>query len=136
MKDETCNDEHYFRINNLFEREVNVTADDTPRHTIKLGGLGSITRLDKNIIAVFEKCIGLLFVGKMEDGNVCFANNNDDLRDEFKQVFYPGDVLDYVYGALNAGDETARMANPKIPYPENADEFWRLASSGKTIRAI
>lgn len=136
MSNETNSNNHYFRINNLFEKEVKITADDSPQHTIKVRGMGGILRLNKGVVAEIEKSTGLLFLGKMEDGNVCFANNNDDLRDEFKQVFSPGEVLNYIYGVLNSPEyhHGNEFTNPEIPYPENAEIFWNYAASGSILR--
>lgn len=126
-----------FHINDLFGKEVAVVSDNALSNTIRIGGMGSITSLNRNITSEFEKSTGLLFLEKMEDGNVCFANNNDDLRDEFKQVFSPGDVLDYVYGILNIPENNnAGSANPEIPLPKNAEIFWQNAAIGRTIRFL
>ena len=34
-------------------------------------------------ISQIAKDLGLRFVPELENGNVCFANNNEDLRDDF-----------------------------------------------------
>ena len=57
----------------------------------------SLPDLNHEIIGEFAKKIDLDFVPKKENGNVCFANNNDELRDDFKQVFSTKDFLDYIY---------------------------------------
>lgn len=126
-----------FHINDLFGKEVNILSDITASHTIKLGGIGSIKNLNRDIISIFEKSVGLLFLEKTEDGNVCFANNNEDLRDEFKQVFSPGDLLDYVYGILTvAKNSTDGLNNPEIPFPKDAEIFWRHVAIGRTTRLV
>ena len=52
------------------------------------------------IIKRIEQKTALRLVLQEEEGNLCFANNNDDLRDEFKQVFTLLNLLDYVYAVL------------------------------------
>ena len=47
----------------------------------------SIRDLNHESIDEFAKRIGLDFVPIKENGNVCFANNNDEIRDDFKQFF-------------------------------------------------
>ena len=71
--------------------------------------------LNPEIVKQIEKGLGLTFVpdastslsnpsstGSATGGNLCFANNNDELRDEFKQTFAPIDLLDYIYAVLHS----------------------------------
>ncbi|HEY8399763.1 MAG TPA: hypothetical protein VIK89_00800, partial [Cytophagaceae bacterium] len=38
----------------------------------------------------------LTYIPEAKEGNVCFVNNNEDLRDEFKQTFTYRDLSAYL----------------------------------------
>jgi hypothetical protein len=129
-----------FLLNELFDKKVKIMLPDfteNSKSSVKLSGLGAVKNLNQEIISRLQKSIGLLFLEKIEDGNVCFANNNEDLRNEFKQVFSPGDVLDYVYGILNSPTYPVKdqSKNMRIPYPENAEIFWQKSELGRMFRS-
>lgn len=67
-------------------------------------------------IQQIEQKLGLTFIEK-EDGNVCMANNNSELRDEFKQSFTLADVQSYIRVAGIKEGET-------IPLPKDATFFF------------
>lgn len=96
----------------------------------------------KEIINQIVEKLGLTFVAEREDGNVCFANNNDELRDEFKSVFAPVDLLDYIYAVLHSPayrekyKEFLKIDFPRVPYPEDAGKFWQLVKLGGEIRQL
>lgn len=98
--------------------------------------------LNPEIVKQIEKGLGLTFVPEKEDGNLCFANSNDELRDEFKQTFAPIDLLDYIYAVLHSPSyrdkykEFLKIDFPRVPYPDNVDTFWKLVSLGSQIRQI
>ena len=95
--------------------------------------------LNPEIIKEIEKGLGLTFVPEKEEGNVCFANNNDELRDEFKQTFAPNDLLDYIYAVLHSPSyrekykEFLKIDFPRVPYPTDVDTFWKLVKLGGEI---
>ena len=68
-----------------------------------------IPNLNHESIGEFAKKIGLDYVPKKENGNVCFANNNDELRDVFKQVFTTLDFLDYIYAVFLSANYKAKF---------------------------
>ena len=65
--------------------------------------------------------LGLLFEKESGPGNLCFANENAELRNEFKRVFTPQDLQYYL------------RANPDGELPEDTDQFWRAVDRGKRI---
>ena len=73
-------------------------------------------------------------------GNVCFANHNDELRDEYKEVFAPIDILDYFFAVLNSSSyggryiEFLKTDSLRELYPKNNEEFWQLVKLGAEIR--
>lgn len=73
---------------------------------------------------------------QLESGSVCFANS-EDLRVDFKLQFTIYDVVNYVYGICHLHlDENKKLviSRLKIPYPVNADLFWKYSNRGKKIR--
>lgn len=57
-------------------------------------------------------------------------------------TFAPIDILDYIYGVLHSNKyrtkykEFLKIDFPRIPYPENADYFFKVAQLGKQLREI
>ena len=54
----------------------------------------------------------------------------------------PENIMDYIYACLysqryrEAYKEFLKVDFPKIPYPQNKDEFWKLVSLGSRLRAL
>lgn len=98
--------------------------------------------LNPKIVKQFAEKIGLTFVPERENGNVCFATNNDELQDEFKTTFAPIDLLDYIYAVLHSPTyrekykEFLKIDFPRVPYPKDATTFWKLVKLGGEIRQI
>lgn len=95
-----------------------------------------------DIIGELSEKTGLTFIDERENGNVCFANNNEELRDEFKQTFAPIDMLDYIYAVLHSPnyrekyEDFLKIDTPKVPIPKDADSFWQLVTLGEKLRQI
>ncbi len=108
--------------------------------------------LNPEILRQITEGVGLQFVAEKETGNVCFANNNAELRDDFKQTFAPIDLLDYIYAVLHSPDyrekykEFLKIDFPRVPYPrpltpeegieETQQRFWSLVKLGGELRQI
>ncbi len=58
--------------------------------------------LNPEVISGFEKILGLKFVAGKTSGNLCFADNNNEIRDDFKQVFTSIDLTNYFYAVLHS----------------------------------
>jgi predicted helicase len=90
--------------------------------------------LDYKIISEFAKGINHTFV---PDDNIIV-----DLPPNSKGVIYPLDVLDYIYGVLHNPSyrekykEFLKIDFPRVPYPTDADKFWKLVALGKALREI
>ncbi|WP_188051307.1 type ISP restriction/modification enzyme [Flavobacterium sp. GP15] len=101
-----------------------------------------IPDLNSEIIAEFAQKLGLEFLPKKENGNVCFANNNEELRDDFKQVFRTIDFLDYIYAVSFSAIYKEKFQKSfsadflKIPFPKVSNDFWKLVKLGKELREI
>src|SRR5690606_10471304 len=98
--------------------------------------------LNPEILAEIEKSLGLSFVPEKDRGNLCFANNTSELRDDYKQTFAPIDILDYIYAVLHSPSyrekykEFLKIDFPRVPYPTDKDTFWKLVALGGEIRSL
>lgn len=90
-----------------------------------------------SIFNTIENILQIPFVeGKFEAGSVCFAND-EEVRADFKLQFTTFDVMNYVYGIYQLHweeNQKIELSVLKIPYPENADFFWKYANIGKKFR--
>lgn len=65
-----------------------------------------------------------------------------DLPPNSKGVFHPLDVLDYIYAVLHSPSYREKYKGflkidfPRVPYPTDADKFWKLVALGKELREI
>ncbi len=65
-----------------------------------------------------------------------------DLPPNSLGVFYPLDVMDYIYAVLHSPSyrekykEFLKIDFPRVPYPTDADKFWKLVALGKELREI
>ena len=83
--------------------------------------------LNMDIVHELEQKLGLTFTPEKEDTTGTFA---------------PIDILDYIYGVLHSNKyrnkykEFLKIDFPRIPYPKNADYFFKVAEFGKQLREI
>lgn len=102
---------------------------------------GEIDKLISNsdFISRFETTLGLDFIPQKTTGNICFAENNDELRDDFKQVFTSADLLNYIRAVLHSSsrhkqeDESPVIDLFQIPNPKDTETFWKLVKMGENI---
>ncbi|MGB6084638.1 hypothetical protein [Moheibacter sp.] len=80
-------------------------------------------KTNNDLIRQIEKNTGLEFLEKEMDGNLCFAQNNFDLRDEFKSGF---SFSDFIYFLKNFSEKS-------LIIPSEAATFWELVEKGKNI---
>lgn len=73
------------------------------------------------LILHLEQKLGLLFREEPGPDNLCFADRNSELRNDFKRVFTPEDLYYYT------------LAKPEGPLPENTDIFWEHVERGKQL---
>ncbi|MDR1182513.1 MAG: N-6 DNA methylase [Bacteroidales bacterium] len=63
-------------------------------------------------------------------------------KEETKTTFAPIDLLDYIYAALHSPSyreryrEFLKIDFPCVPYPQDAAQFWTLASLGAKLRRL
>jgi predicted helicase len=83
--------------------------------------------LNKDIVTIFSEKIGLSFTTEKQDD---------------KNTFAPIDMFDYIYAVLYSNNyrvkykEFLKIDFPRIPYPENAEQFQKLASIGSLLRNL
>ena len=74
-----------------------------------------------------------------------FVPNNNiivDLTKSSKGAVYPINIVDYIYAVLHSPEyrekykEFLKIDFPRIPYPTDADTFWKLVALGKELREI
>ncbi len=124
---------------NLF-KQITETKYIYQSDFIDRNDIEKLINLDKSTINGIVQKLGLTFILENANGNLCFATNNDELQDAFKQVFTASDLLDYIYAVLHSPTyikqykELQKEDFIKIPYPEDTDTFWQFVELGKTIR--
>lgn len=116
----------------LYSSNINETTfDERPQR---------VCNLNTEIVSKFEGILQMQFVDEKTEGNVCFANNNDELQNEYKEVFAPIDILDYIYAVLHSPTyrdkykEFLKIDFPRIPYPKDKEIFWQFVKLGSEIR--
>jgi predicted helicase len=83
--------------------------------------------LDKEVVAEISARIGLRFTNEEENAPKTFA---------------PIDILDYIYAVLHSPAyreryrEFLKIDFPRVPYPEDAKQFRRLAKIGEKLRRL
>ncbi|MDA8022106.1 MAG: N-6 DNA methylase [Gammaproteobacteria bacterium] len=83
--------------------------------------------LDPEIVKSVADIISLRFTPEKETGNKTFA---------------PIDLLDYIYAVLHASsyreryNEFLKIDYPRVPHPQNAAQFRKLAKLGGKLRAL
>ncbi|MCH7314210.1 hypothetical protein [Acinetobacter sp. ANC 3882] len=95
-------------------------------------------QLNQHLVIQIEKSLGLSFNEQDQPHRVCFANQNAELQDAYKQVFTALDLLDYVYAVLAAEKGKIDLLDPKqhpIPYPTDNLQFWTLVKIGQHYRS-
>lgn len=98
--------------------------------------------LNPEIVRQIAEKLGIPFVAEKQNGNLCFSENNAELRDEFKTAFSPIDILDYIYAVLHSPTyrekykEFLKIDFPRVPYPKDPATFWKLVALGGQIRQI
>jgi hypothetical protein len=76
-------------------------------------------------IKVIADCIRVPFLPLLPgEGKVCFATNVE-IRPEFLESFNERHILAYVSGYLSVTGNKIKNSI-KIPFPKNADCFWKL----------
>jgi len=92
---------------------------------------GATPNLNMDIVQKISDALGLKF-----------APGNDPFAKGDRNKFTPIDLLDYTYAVLHSLDyrekykEFLKINFPRIPYPDDAKEFRRLAKLGAELRSL
>jgi Type ISP C-terminal specificity domain/N-6 DNA Methylase len=96
-----------------------------PDASAEIGTTARLPNLDGRIVNAISEAIDLPFVLEKARG---------------KNSFSPIDLLDYIYAVLHSRDyrETykafLKIDFPRVPYPTDAPQFWRLVALGSKLR--
>ncbi|MCL2065692.1 MAG: N-6 DNA methylase, partial [Candidatus Cloacimonetes bacterium] len=86
------------------------------------------------IVQKIAKSIELPTVNTKQFFSYTISDENNELT--------PINIFDYIYARLHSQSyrekykEFLKIDFPKIPYPENADEFWHYVSAGRRLRKL
>lgn len=96
------------------------------QQTLK-GEIKRVPNLKSEIIKQFAEGLSLTFTNEKAIGENTFA---------------PIDLLDYIYAILHSTSyretykEFLKIDFPRVPYPTDAEEFWRLVNIGGELRRV
>jgi predicted helicase len=92
------------------------------------GVIEKVANLKKEIVDEIAKRTGLRFT--------------EDVETHGRASLRPIDILDYVYAVLHSPEyreryrEFLKIGFPRIPYPQDAVQFWTLATLGAKLRKL
>jgi hypothetical protein len=89
-----------------------------------------ITSINIEIVNLFAKSSGLVYLDEKESGNVCFANSQE-IRAEYRQSFKLLDFLDYINAFIHS---FVYGESKKIIIPSETDLFWQMVKMGTALR--
>jgi len=105
--------------------------------------------LNKTIINEISQRIGLQFTDEPVGADLCVCPNkknvcpdNEGEHTGSPLQFAPIDILDYIYAVLHSPTyrerykEFLKIDFPRVPYPENAEQFWKLVELGGKLRRL
>ena len=87
--------------------------------------------LDPALVARFAKATGLTFIPDHKADGAGAGG-----------TFHPLDLFDYIYAVLHSPgyrdtyQEFLKIDFPRVPYPQTADDFWRLTRLGGALRKL
>jgi predicted helicase len=102
----------------LYPPSIDPTLDST---------IERIPNLQMEIVQLFSLAIGIQFSHE---------------KDESTDTFSPIDLLDYIYAVLHSPTyrekykEFLKIDFPRVPYPKDADTFWKFVKLGGKLRQI
>ncbi|MGI0105983.1 type ISP restriction/modification enzyme [Salinimicrobium sp. WS361] len=108
--------------------------ENSEQYTTENGPQSRIANLNQKIIDKIGEGINHAFLP--DENLVC------DLEAGLDGTFSPLDILDYIYAVLHSPEyrekykEFLKIEFPRVPYPQNADQFWKLVELGGQIRKL
>lgn len=117
-----------------------------------------VPNLNSAIVQQIADGLGMTFAGEEPVGANCIRlpltfdqqGNNDGYADkgachaplQNQNIFTPLNLLDYIYAVLHSPSyretykEFLKIDFPRVPYPADAAEFWRLVKLGEQLRRL
>jgi len=118
----------YFFPLYLYQNDSQHTLDGTPERK---------PNLDPKIVKKIAEGLGLKFVPEKSE------EIPDQVRDDGdRSTFAPIDLLDYIYAILHSPTyretykEFLKIDFPRVPYPDDQEQFWKLVELGGELRQI
>lgn len=108
----------------LYNNSAQTSLEETPERT---------PNLNLEIVNEIAEKLGLYFAPEKPD----YATQTEETNQ-----FYPIDILDYIYAVLHAPKyretykEFLKIDFPRVPYPTDQKQFWKLVALGKQMREI
>jgi predicted helicase len=121
---ESCTFESAF-ANNLSFPLYNYQNVNTQQ--ISFDTIDRVPNFNMEIVNDLANGLGLIFTNEKENKTGTFS---------------PLDVLDYIYAVLHSPSyrekykEFLKIDFPRVPYPNDADKFWKLVALGKELREV
>ena len=93
----------------------------------------------------FDDSESLLPLFVYTDNGECLPNINEEVFDNFQRIAgnaTPISIFDYIYAVIlcptyrEKYKEFLKIDFPRVPYPNDADQFLRLAEKGKQLREL
>ena len=75
-------------------------------------------QITETLIRKLEQSTGLLYVEKPIESSVCFARQNNNLRDDYKEIFTHEDIVNFL------------KSSPGTDMPD-CTTFWKQVAIGK-----
>jgi len=127
-------DEHFISDNSFkFPLYLYPSADEL---TVDGKAAERVPNLDMEIVAKFAEKIGIEYVG-----HSCPTSDFLDGQ-ECPSYFTPENLLDYIYAVLHSPSyrekykEFLKIDFPRIPLPDDANQFWKFVSKGCELRKL
>lgn len=93
-------------------------------------------QLNEKVVKYFQSLTSLLYQQEMSGGNLCFATQNSDLRDDYKVVFSLMDVMHYTYACICYQSLINRSKAIKVDFPSDSSVFWKLVKLGGKLKVL
>lgn len=131
---------NYFITKNITDKGISSSLDNAnifPLYlypqTSLVGDSERIPNLNMEIVENMATNLGLHFSPERPD----YSQQTEE-----DGLFYPEDILDYIYAVLHSPSyrekykEFLKIDFPRVPYPKDAETFFKLVNLGREIREI
>ena len=130
----------------LFKENIALLAVRNTRRGMTNNYFVANTIVDKDGISSFDNCRFFPLYLYSEDGTVRKPNFNEEIVQKIEEslgkTIDPQELFDYIYAVLHSPNyrtkykEFLKIDFPRIPYPENKEDYHRLADLGGHLRHL